>query len=68
VPSDVGAEGCRRCLGREFQSTGARWVKGLSVTLRRERNEGRWGVMTSEEPVVRLDLNIEKFVEIRRFF
>jgi len=29
------------CLGTEFQSTGAWWVKDLSVILRRERIEGR---------------------------
>jgi len=46
VTSDVGAEGCRSCLGREFQSTGAWWVKDLSVTLRHERTEGRCRVMT----------------------
>jgi len=55
VPSDGGAEGCRSCLGSEFQSTGAWWVKDLSVTLRRERTEGRWRVMMSEERLVRLD-------------
>jgi len=56
-PSDGGVEGCRSCLGREFQSrpTGAEWVKDLSVTLRRERTEGRCRVMMSEERVVRLD-------------
>jgi len=31
VPSDGGAEGCRRCFGRAFQSTGAWWVKDLSI-------------------------------------
>jgi len=36
VTSDGGAEGCRSCLGRQFRSTGAWWVKDLSVTLRRE--------------------------------
>jgi len=55
VPSDGGAEGCRSYLGREFQSTEALWVKELSVILRRERTEGRWRVMMSEERVVRLD-------------
>jgi len=55
VPSDGGAEGCHSCLGREFQSTGAWWVKDLSVSLRRERTEKRCRVMTSEERVVRLD-------------
>jgi len=55
VPSDGGAEGCRSCLGREFQSTGAWWVKNLSVTLRCERTEGRCRVIISEERVVRLD-------------
>jgi len=38
---DGGAEGCRSCLGREFQSTGAWLVKDLLVTLRRERTEIR---------------------------
>jgi len=55
VSSDGGAEGCRSCFGREFQSTGTWWVKDLSVSLRRERTEGRCRVMTSEERVVRLD-------------
>jgi len=55
VPSDGGADGCRSCLGREFQSTGAWWVKDLSVSLRRERTEGRCRVMTSEERAVWLD-------------
>jgi len=55
VPSDGGAEGCRSYLGREFQSTGALWVKDLSVTLSREQTEGRCRVMMSEERVVRLD-------------
>jgi len=55
VTSDVDAEGCRSVLGREFQSTGAWWVKDLSVTMRRERTDGRWRVMVSEERVVRLD-------------
>jgi len=55
VPSDEGAEGCRSCLGKEFQSTGAWWVKDLSVTLRLERTEGRCRVMTFEERLVRLD-------------
>jgi len=41
APSDGGAEGCRSCLGREFQSIEAWWVKDLSVSLRRERTEGR---------------------------
>jgi len=45
VPSDGGAKGCHSCLGREFQSTGAWWVKELSVTLRRERTEGRCRVI-----------------------
>jgi len=49
VPSDGGAEGCRSCFGRELKSTGALWVKDLSVTLRRERPEGRWRVMMLEE-------------------
>jgi len=53
--SDGGAEGCRSCLGKEFQSTGAWWVKDLLVALRRDRTEGRWRVMMSEERVVRLD-------------
>jgi len=50
-----GADGCRSCLGNEFQSTGAWWVEDLSVNLRRERTEGRWRVMITEERVVRLD-------------
>jgi len=55
VPSNRGAKGCRSCLGREFQSIGAWWVKDLSVTLRRKGTEGRWSVMMLEERVVRLD-------------
>jgi len=55
VPSDGSAEDCRSCFEREFQSTGAWWVKDLSVSLKRERTEGRCRVMTSEERVVRLD-------------
>jgi len=55
VTSDGGAEGYRSCLGREFHSTGAWWVKDLSVTLRCERTEGRCKVMMSEERAVRLD-------------
>jgi len=51
VTSDGGAESCHSCLGREFQRTGAWWVKDLSVTLRRERTEGRYRVMMSEERV-----------------
>jgi len=39
---------CRSCFGREFQSTGAWWIKDLSVTLRRERTEGHGKVMISE--------------------
>jgi len=31
MPCDGGAEGCRYCLGKEFQSTGAWWVKDLLV-------------------------------------
>jgi len=27
MPSDGGDEGCRSCLSREFQSTGAWWIK-----------------------------------------
>jgi len=42
-------------MDREFQSTGAWWVKDLSVTLRRERTDGHWRVMMSEERVVRLE-------------
>jgi len=53
MPCDGGAEGCRSCLVKEFQSTGAWWVKDLSVTLRREQTEGRWRVMMTEEQVVR---------------
>jgi len=45
VTSDGGAEGCPSCLGRELQSTGACWVKDLSVTLRRERTDERWILM-----------------------
>jgi len=52
VSSDGSAEGCGSCFGREFQSTGAWWIKDLSVSLRRERTEGRCRVMTSEERVV----------------
>jgi len=52
-PSDGGADGCRSCLSKEFQSTGVWWAKDLSVILRRERTEGRWRVMMSEERVVR---------------
>jgi len=55
VPSDGGTEGCHSCLGREFRSTGAWWVKDLSVTLRRERSEGRCRMMMLEERIVRLD-------------
>jgi len=55
VTSDGGAEGCHSLLGRKFQSTGAWWVKDLSVTLRCKRNDGRWRVMMSEEQVLRLD-------------
>jgi len=40
-------------LGKEFQSTGALWVKDLSVLLRRERTEGRWRMLMTEERVVR---------------
>jgi len=65
MPCDGGAKGWRSCLGKEFQSTGAWWVKDLSVILRRERTEGRWRVMMTEEQV---ELNIEKAVEIRRLF
>jgi len=62
VTSDGGAEGCRSCLGREFQSTGAWWVKDLSVTLSRQRNalrsdDVRWASCT-------VRLNIENAVEI----
>jgi len=46
--ADGGAEGYRSCFGREFQSTGTWWVKDLSISLRRERTEGRCRVMTSE--------------------
>jgi len=53
---------------REFQSTGAWWVKDLSVTLKRERTEGRWRVMMLEEWVCPVRLNIEKAVDIRRLF
>jgi len=42
-------------LCREFQSTGAWWVKDLSVILSRERTEGCCWVMMSEERDVRLD-------------
>jgi len=38
----------------EVQEHGG-WVKDFSVTLRRERIEGRWRVMMLEERVVRLD-------------
>jgi len=57
VQSDRDAEGCRSCLGRDFQSTGAWWVRyiDLSVILRHERTKGRCRVMMSEEQVVRLD-------------
>jgi len=64
VLSDEGADGCRSCLGREIQSTGAWWVKDLSVTLRLERTEGRCRVIISEE---RVRLNMENAVEIRRY-
>jgi len=74
VPNDGGAEGCRSCFGREFQSTGAWWVKDLSVTLRRERTEGRCRVMITEDPS-ELYGKIEHWegcglhsVEIRRLF
>jgi len=39
VPSDGGAEDCRSCLSKDFQSTGAWWVKDMSVILRREQTE-----------------------------
>jgi len=55
MPCDGSADGCRSCLGKEFQSTGACWVEDLSVNLRRERTERRWRVMMTEERVVRLD-------------
>jgi len=60
VPSNGGAEGCRSCLGREFQSTGASWVKDLSLTLRRKRTEGRWRVMMLQDRVVRLDWTLRR--------
>jgi len=55
VTKNSGAEGCHSCLDREFRSTGAWWVKDLSVILRREQTEGRWRVMMAEERVVRKD-------------
>jgi len=54
VTCDGGADGCSSCLGKEFQNTGAWWVKGLSVIVRRERTEGRWRVMMTVERVVGL--------------
>jgi len=56
VPSDGVTEGCRCCLGREFQSTGAWWVKDLSVNLRRERIERTlWSYDIKGASIVRLD-------------
>jgi len=59
APSDGGAEGCRSCFGIEFQRTGAWWVKDLSVSLRRERTEGRCRVMTSEERIAILQRTVD---------
>jgi len=51
---------------KQNKQTDACWVKELSVTSRRERIEGRCRVMMSEEQVVySVRLNIEKAVEIR---
>jgi len=64
VLSDGSAECCLSCLSREFKSTGARWVKDLSVTLRRERRTLESDDVRGASNTVRL--NIEKAVEIRK--